>query len=95
MLEQDSSIDAPRMTKLESFEIGFERVTEEDGSRSDEVGEEEGLDFGEGEDGFGESFGSDSGPSERVGEKVVREREGKTRERTRRRKEKRETNLVR
>lgn len=100
MLEQHSRIDTPRMTKFESFEIRFERVTEEDRSRGDEVGEEEGLDFGEGENGFGESFGGDSGPSEEWEKKEGRRSEGEGRgkdasKRARKREGRGRTNLVR
>jgi hypothetical protein len=63
VLEEDGGVDDPRVAEFEGFEIGLERVAEENGAGADDGGEKGGLDVGEGEGGGGEGFGGDAGPS--------------------------------
>jgi hypothetical protein len=52
------------MSKLEGVEIGFERMTEEDGCWRDEICQEVRLDVGEGKCRFLELLSRDTGPPE-------------------------------
>lgn len=59
---QQRGIDTEWMPDLESVEIGFQRMTEEDRRRRDQVGQKVRLYIGEREGCRGKLFSRDAGP---------------------------------